>query len=65
MPYLNRRSNLNFGAIGVMDEVWGNMNFNNVSECGKVHDLSNTFFSTVILIETNCIRKLRREINVE
>ena len=65
MPYLNGRSNLNFGAIGVMDEVWGNMNFNNVSECGKVHHFSNTFFSTVILIETNCIRKLRREINVE
>ena len=63
--YINGKSNLNFGAIGVMDEVWGNMNFNNVSECGKVHHLSNTFISTVILIETNCIRKLRREINVE
>ena len=30
--YLNGKSNLNFGAIGVMDEVWGNMNFNNMAQ---------------------------------
>ena len=30
--YLNGKCNLNFGAIGVMDEVWGNMNFNNMAQ---------------------------------
>ena len=65
MPYRNGRSNLNFGAIGVMDEVWGNKNFNNVSDVDNMHHLSNTLYSIFILIETNCRRKLRREINVE